>query len=114
MRQPTVPAATKGVRPCEGGEKSRVLRCFIAEHAPTRALEVGSLFGYSALLIAGSLPRGGKLTCVEQNPYLAKFVDRNAAEAGLGDRGRVGVGDALRVLPILRGPADFMLSDAQK
>ena len=75
---------------------------------------MGSLFGYSAILIAASLPRGGQLTCVEQNAYLAKFVDYNAAEAGLRDRVRVVVGDALRVLPMLRGPVDFMLIDAKK
>ena len=107
-------AVTEWSLPVIGVEKGRVLRRLIADHAPTRALEVGSLFGYSALLIAASLPRGGKLTCVEQNPYLARFVSYNAAEAGLRDRVRVVVGDALRVLPMLRGPVDFMLIDAKK
>jgi len=107
-------AVTEWTLPVIGVEKGRVLRRLIADHAPTRALEVGSLFGYSALLIAASLPRGGKLTCVEQNAYLAKFVDYNAVEAGLGDRVRVVVGDALRVLPMLRGPVDFILIDAKK
>ena len=57
-----------------GREKGRVLRRLLAKHEPRRGIEVGSLFGYSAILIAGHLPRGGRLTCVEQNPYLAKFV----------------------------------------
>ena len=71
-------------------------------------------FGYSAILIAGSMPRGGRLTCVEQNAYLAKFVEYNADAAGLKGRVRVVVGDALRVLPLLRGPVDFLLLDAKK
>jgi predicted O-methyltransferase YrrM len=55
-------AVAEWTLPVIGVEKGRVLRRLIADHAPTRALEVGSLFGYSALLIAASLPRGGKLT----------------------------------------------------
>ena len=38
----------------------------------------------------------------------------NAEHAGLNGRVKVVVGDALRVLPFLRGPVDFMLLDAQK
>jgi caffeoyl-CoA O-methyltransferase len=86
----------------------------LAEHQPKRGIEVGSLFGYSAILIAGHMPRGGRLVCVEQNPYLARFVSSNAERAGLARRVKVVVGDALRVLPMLRGPVDFLLIDANK
>ena len=48
------------------------------------------------------------------NAYLAKFTEFNAAAAGLKGRVRVVVGDALRVLPMLRGPVDFLLIDAKK
>lgn len=100
--------------PVIGREKGRVLRRLLLKHQPRRGVEVGSLFGYSAILVAGYLPRGGRLTCVEQNPYLAKFVESNVEEAGLGKRVKVVVGDALRVLPLLRGPVDFLLLDAKK
>jgi len=60
------------------------------------------------------MPRGGRLTCVEQNDYLANFTEYNAAAAGLKGRVRVVVGDALRVLPMLRGHVDFLLIDARK
>lgn len=100
--------------PVIGKEKGRVLRRLLARHEPRRGIEVGTLFGYSAILIGGSLPRGGRLTCVEQNAYLAKFAARNIEEAGLGGRVKVVVGDALGVLPMLRGPVDFLLIDAKK
>jgi predicted O-methyltransferase YrrM len=100
--------------PVIGREKGRVIRRLLLKHQPRRALEVGTLLGYSAILIAGHLPRGGRLTCVEQNAYLAKFAERNLEEAGLQSRARVVVGDALRVLPFLRGLVDFMLIDAKK
>ena len=100
--------------PVIGKAKGRVLRRLIATHQPRRGIEVGSLFGYSAILIAGHMPRGGHLVCVEQNPYLAKFVSANVEQAGLASRVKVVVGDALRVLPMLRGPVDFLLIDANK
>jgi caffeoyl-CoA O-methyltransferase len=100
--------------PVIGRAKGRVLRRLLRRHQPRRGIEVGSLFGYSAILVAADLPRGGHLTCVEQNPYLAKFVVSNVEAAGLGRRVKVVVGDALRVLPLLRGPVDFLLIDASK
>ena len=107
-------AVTEWHIPVIGKEKGRVIKRLFAKHAPTRGIEVGSLFGYSAILLAGNMPRGGHLTCIENNAYLAKFCLSNAEHAGLKDRVKVVVGDALRVLPFLRGPVDFMLLDAQK
>jgi predicted O-methyltransferase YrrM len=100
--------------PNVGRAKGRVIRRLIDRHRPTRALEIGSLLGYSAILIAGALPPGGRLVCVEANDYLAKFVRSNAEAAGLGKRVRVVVGDALRALPLLPGRFDFVLIDARK
>ena len=107
-------AVTEWHIPVVGHEKGRAIKRLLATHAPTRGIEVGSLFGYSAILIAGNMPRGGRLTCIENNPYLAKFCQSNADHAGLKGRVKVVVGDALRVLPFLRGPVDFMLLDAKK
>jgi caffeoyl-CoA O-methyltransferase len=107
-------AVTEWHIPVIGKDKARVLKRLLARWPPHRGLEVGSLFGYSAILIGSHLARGGRLTCVEQNAYLAKFVQRNAEAAGLKGRVRVIAGDALQVLPLLRGPVDFVLIDAQK
>jgi predicted MFS family arabinose efflux permease len=79
-----------------------------------RAMEVGSLLGYSAILIASALPPRGRLTCLEANGYLAKFVKSNLERAGLGKKAKVVVGDAVRVIPLLPGRFDFVLIDAVK
>jgi predicted O-methyltransferase YrrM len=100
--------------PVIGRAKGTVIRRLIDRHRPRRALEIGSLFGYSAILIAGSLPAGGRLTCIESNDYLAKFVRLNVEAAGLGKRVKVVVGDALRAIPLLPGRFDFVLIDARK
>jgi predicted O-methyltransferase YrrM len=100
--------------PNVGRAKGRVIRRLLERHRCTRALEIGSLLGYSAILIAGTLPPGGRLTCLEANDYLAKFVKYNAEAAGLGRKVRVVVGDALRAIPLLPGRFDFVLIDAKK
>ncbi|MBI3637009.1 MAG: class I SAM-dependent methyltransferase [Candidatus Rokubacteria bacterium] len=97
-----------------GRAKSRVLRRLIDKHRPERALELGSLLGYSAIVIAGALPPRGRLTCLENNAYLAKFVKSNVEAAGLGKKVRVVVEEALRAIPLLPGRFDFVLIDAVK
>lgn len=107
-------AATAWTIPNVGRAKGRVIRRLIERHQPTRAIELGSLLGYSAILIASALPPRGRLICVEQNPYLAKFVGYNTKAAGLGGKVKVVVGDALRAIPLLPGKFDFVLIDADK
>src|SRR5438046_1221252 len=95
--------------PNVGRAKGRIIRRLIDRHRPTRAVEIGSLLGYSAILIAGSLPPRGRLTCIETSDYLARMTKHNAQEAGLGGRVKVIQGDALRLLPLLPGRFDFVL-----
>ncbi len=100
--------------PVIGREKGRLIRRLIDRHQPTHAVEIGSLLGYSAILIADALPRGARLTSIEWSPFLASLVKSNIEEAGLGRRVKVVVGDALRVIPLLSGRFDFVLIDAAK
>ena len=100
--------------PVIGRAKGRVLRRLIERHGCARGIEFGSLFGYSAILIAGAMPPKGRLTCLESNAYLARFVKSNCAIAGFGKRVKVVVGEALRVVPLLPGRFDFVLIDARK
>src|SRR3970282_802622 len=86
--------------PVSGRAKGRVLRRLIERHGCARGIEFGSLFGYSAILIAGAMPPRARLTCLESNAYLARFAKSNCAIAGLGKRVKVVVGEALRVVPL--------------
>jgi predicted O-methyltransferase YrrM len=100
--------------PVVGRAKGRLIRRLIERHRPTRALEVGSLLGYSAILIAGSMPPRGRLTCLEANEFLARLVKANVETAGLARRVRVVASEALRAIPLLPGRFDFALLDADK
>ena len=100
--------------PNVGRAKGRLIRRLIERHRPTRAVEIGSLIGYSAILVASALPPGGRLTCIEASDLLAWMVKANVEAAGLAKRVRVVVGDALRAIPLLPGRFDFVLIDANK
>jgi len=100
--------------PNVGRAKGRLIRRLIERHRTTRAVEIGSLLGYSAILIAGSLPPRGRLTCLETSDYLARMTKHNADAAGLGGKVKVIQGDALRLLPLLPGRFDFVFIDAAK
>ncbi len=100
--------------PIVGRAKGRIIRRLLERHRPTRALELGSLLGYSAILIAGNLPPTGRLTCLEANEFLAWLVKANVDEAGLARRVRVIASEALRAIPMLPGRFDFVLIDAEK
>jgi len=100
--------------PNVGRAKGRVIRRLIERQKSTRAVEIGSLLGYSAILIAGSLPPRGRLTCLETSDYLARMTKQNVEEAGLGRKVKVIQGDALRLLPLLPGRFDFVFITPRK
>jgi predicted O-methyltransferase YrrM len=100
--------------PVVGRAKGRLMRRLIERHRPTRGVEIGSLIGYSAILIAGSMPPRGRLTCLEANDFLAWLVKANVDTAGLAKRVRVIAADALRAIPMLPGRFDFAFIDAEK
>ena len=107
-------AVTAWQIPIIGRDKGRVLRRLLLRHRPRCGVEIGSLLGYSAILIGANLARGGRLTCIEVNPFLAWISQENADRAGLAGRVKVLAGDALRILPRLRGPVDLVFIDANK
>ncbi len=100
--------------PIIGRDKGRFIARLIDKHRPKRAVEIGSLIGYSAIVIAGHLPPRGRLTCIELNPYMSMMTEENLAAADLASRARIITGDARRVLPFLGSRFDFALIDATK
>jgi predicted O-methyltransferase YrrM len=106
--------ALAGDLPIIGPVKGEALDQILRELRPLRALEVGTLVGYSAIRIARQLPEKGKLTCVEVDPRMAAVARSNLRLAGLAGAVEVVVGDAKSVLKGLDGRMDFVLIDARK
>ncbi|MFF0145158.1 putative O-methyltransferase YrrM [Amycolatopsis sulphurea] len=79
----------------------RLLQLFTQLRKPARALEIGTLFGYSAIHIARGLPPGGRLTTIDNDPVAAELARANLVEAGVADRVDVVVGNATEYLATL-------------
>ncbi|KAH8831702.1 O-methyltransferase-domain-containing protein [Flagelloscypha sp. PMI_526] len=81
-----------------------------------RALEVGTLGGYSALCLAKGMPEDGKVLTLELDPERAQVAEENIAHAGLSSVVQVQVGsapDTLNSLP-REEPFDIAFIDADK
>lgn len=105
-----VPAIQVG--PSEG--KLLALLCQLGR--VTKAIEVGTLVGYSAIHIARALPPGGHLWSIEYDAHHAAIARDNLAAAGLADKVTVVEGAGVDVLPTLEqhGPFDAVFIDADK
>jgi caffeoyl-CoA O-methyltransferase len=81
-----------------------------------KAVEIGTLVGYSAIHIARGLAPGGRLWTIEHEPRHAEIARANLAAAGLSQVATVLVGSALETLPQLvdKGPFDVVFIDADK
>nr|MCU0586280.1 class I SAM-dependent methyltransferase [Desulfobacterales bacterium] len=81
----------------------------------TRALEIGTSSGHSAIWIAWALSKtGGRLITVEIDPAVRRKALRNFREAGIEAFIDSRLGDAHRLVSELQGPFDFIFLDADK
>lgn len=79
-----------------------------------RALEIGTFTGYSAICIARGLPDDGELVTLEANPEYAHIAGKYFEKAGMTNRIRALQGDALKLIPELKGSFDLVFMDANK
>jgi predicted O-methyltransferase YrrM len=100
--------------PSIGPVKGKILAEIVKEEKPRKILEVGSLYGYSAILIAKNSPAKAEITTVEKNPEHARITEQNVERARLEDQIKVIQGDAIEILPKLPGPFDLVFLDAEK
>jgi predicted O-methyltransferase YrrM len=98
--------------------QGKLLQVLAQTRGTYRALEIGTLGGYSAIWLARGLPPGGRLISLEVDPHHAEVARTNLARAGVADRVEVRLGDARETLPQLlaegAGPFDLIFIDADK
>jgi caffeoyl-CoA O-methyltransferase len=97
-----------------GPVKGKILAEVVRKLKPRKILEVGSLYGYSAILITKNSPANAEITTVEKNPEHARKTEQNVERAQLENQIKVIQGDAMQTLSKLPGPFDLVFLDAEK
>lgn len=93
----------------------QTLHDIILKNKYTRALEIGTSTGHSGIWIAWALSKtGGKLITIEINERRHHEALENFEAAGLSEYIDARLGDAHEIVPALKGPFDFVFSDADK
>jgi predicted O-methyltransferase YrrM len=96
-------------------QDGKVLHDLIVRNHYTRALEIGTSSGHSAIWIAWALSKtGGKLITIEIDAKLRQKALQNFREAGVEDFVDVRRADAHQAVKELEGPFDFVFMDADK
>jgi predicted O-methyltransferase YrrM len=100
--------------PIIGPKKGVVLTQAISEFKPKRILEVGTLIGYSAILMGKDLPADAEIVTIEIQPERAEQARKNIQTANIPPKVKVLVGNAKQVIPTLEGCFDMVFIDAGK
>ncbi|MGI9009891.1 MAG: O-methyltransferase [Nitrososphaeraceae archaeon] len=110
--------AKKDSLPSIGPIKGEIIEDIIKKYKPKRILEIGTLHGYSAILMGNFLLDNDSndnttkeiiITCLEIDKNLVNIAKKNIEKAGLSDRIEVITGDALKIIPTLNNHYRFDL-----
>ena len=92
-----------------------LLRILIESSRAKRGLEIGVATGYGAMVMGLGFERnGGRLTSVDVDGEMVKTARANIKRMQLQDVVTVVKGSALKMIPKLEGPWDFVFIDAAK
>jgi len=100
--------------PIIGPRKGKVLVEIIREIKPKRTLEVGTLIGYSAILMGKELGHDACIVTIEIHAGEARTAEKNVKRAEILPTVKIIIGDAKKVIPRLRGKFDLVFIDAEK
>ncbi len=96
-------------------EDGKVLYNLIINNNYKRALEIGTSTGHSAIWMAWALSKtGGKLITIEVDEARYKTALKNFRKAGVEEFIDARLADAHQLVKELKGPFDFVFSDADK
>jgi predicted O-methyltransferase YrrM len=100
--------------PSIGPVKGRIISDIVRKYKPDSILEIGTLHGYSAILMGSLLHNGGMLITLEVNENFASIARKNIEKAGMVDKIEVICGNALEIIPSLTFKFDLVFLDATK
>jgi len=96
-------------------EQAALLHVLLRAAGAKEVVEVGTLAGYSAVVMARALPPGGRVRTIEFERKHAEFTRAAFARCDVADRIELHEGDAAAILPgFADGSADAAFLDADK
>jgi predicted O-methyltransferase YrrM len=109
----------KQFMPSIGPVKGKIIADIIREYKPKKILEIGSLYGYSAILMASVMSSYNgdddiKVVTIEINKNNGSIAKGNIKDAELLNKIELITGDALEVIPKLGYKFDLLFLDAAK
>ncbi len=107
-------ASEKNFLPIIGPLKGKLLAEEVRKAKPRHVLEVGTLIGYSAILMGKELDAKSEIVTIEIHGDEAELAGKNIVRANIPPKIKIVTGDALQVIPTLKGPFDFAFIDAEK
>lgn len=98
------------------GHEARLLQFLIRSMNVKKVVEVGTLFGYSAIAMAKALPQDGHLITLEKNPTNFEVAQRLIQTSSVATKIESLCGDAEALLQSIesQGPFDLVFIDANK
>jgi len=102
--------------PSIGPIKGKIISNVIQEYEPKNILEIGTLHGYSSILMGGLLPddNTGKVITIEIDKGNVNIARKNIEDAALANKVNVLSGSALEIVPKLHEKFDMVFLDAAK
>ncbi len=97
-----------------GGYQGQFLRMLSQMIRPKRILEIGTFTGYSALCLADGMTEDGLLYTIEINEELETPIQEYIDAAGLSNKIRLHIGNALEIVPTIDEQFDLVFIDADK
>jgi predicted O-methyltransferase YrrM len=104
----------KNFLPIIGPQKGKILAEEIRKLKPQRVLEVGTLIGYSAILMGKELDDKAEIVTIEIHRDEAELAGKKIVRAKIQAGTKIVTGDALQAIPTLTGQFDFAFIDAEK
>ena len=117
LREIRARSAAAGLPPIEVGPMDGLHLEVLARAARVRrAVEIGTLGGYSGVCLLRGMGADGRLETFELEPRHAEVARASFARAGVAERVRIHVGPALDLLRRIEpeGPFDLVFVDADK
>ena len=100
--------------PIIGPVRGRILVRLVRRYRPRHILEVGTLLGYSTILMTKALGGEAEIVTIEVDEDEAERARENIRKAGVKPKVRVIVGDAMDIIPHLEEEFDLVFLDAAK